>query len=314
MLRRWPRCRAPAACYPTSESFIGWGAEMRAFYGWWIVAACMLAALFGNALGLFGAGVYLHEVVKANGWTIGLVSGAVTLFYVVSALLLIPVGSGIRHFGPGLIVALAGIALASGVVEVGQATVLWQVYLAFLLMGIGWAGLSTTAVATTLAPWFDRHQGRATSIASLGASVGGIMGAPTLLFGIAQIGFVSTTLVAGVSAVIVLLPLAGLVLRHRPPGYGASTGRLAIGLRRYTDRYTELDPPDGLAHLGAPYRHGNFRHRHDGTDRFPHPPGHSVDSLGWLYGTPRSRSRRPRLPRCWPALRSLASPIKSMRG
>lgn len=139
---------------------------MRVFYGWWIVAACMLAALFGNALGLFGAGVYLHEVVKANGWTIGLVSGAVTLFHVVSALLLIPVGSGIRHFGPRLIVALAGIALASGVIEVGQATVPWQVYLAFRLMGIGWAGLSTTAVATTLAPWFDRHQGRATSIAS----------------------------------------------------------------------------------------------------------------------------------------------------
>jgi cyanate permease len=65
---------------------------MRVFHGWWIVAACMLAALFGNALGLFGAGVYLHEVVKANGWTTGLVSGAVTLFYMVSALLLIPVG------------------------------------------------------------------------------------------------------------------------------------------------------------------------------------------------------------------------------
>jgi hypothetical protein len=68
---------------------------MPVFYGWWIVVACMLAALFGNALGLFGAGVYLHEVVQANGWTTGLVSGVVTLFYVVSALLLIPVGSGI---------------------------------------------------------------------------------------------------------------------------------------------------------------------------------------------------------------------------
>jgi hypothetical protein len=32
-----------------------------------------------RALGLFGAGVYLHEVVTANGWTTGPVSGAVTL-------------------------------------------------------------------------------------------------------------------------------------------------------------------------------------------------------------------------------------------
>jgi MFS family permease len=205
---------------------------MRVFHGWWIVAACMLAALFGNALGLFGAGVYLHEVVKANGWTTGLVSGAVTLFYVVSALLLIPVGSGIRHFGPRPIIALAGIALAGGVIEIGQATVPWQVYLAFLWMGIGWAGLSTTAVATTLAPWFDRYQGRATSIASLGASVGGIMGAPVLLFGIAQIGFAATTLVAGLCAVSVLLPLARLVLRQRPQDMGLL--------------------PDGLRSVGAP--------------------------------------------------------------
>ena len=148
---------------------------MQVFYGWWIVAACMIAALVGNALGLFGAGVYLHQVVTVNGWTTGLVSGAVTQFYVVSALLLIPVGSGIKLYGPRPVIALAAIALAGGVIEIGRATAPWQVYLAFLLMGIGWAGLSTTAVATTLAPWFDRHQGRATSIASLGASAGGML-------------------------------------------------------------------------------------------------------------------------------------------
>ena len=150
--------------------------RMRVFYGWWIVTACMLSALVGNALGLFGAGVYLHQVVTANGWTTGLVSGAVTLFYVVSALLLIPVGIGIKRYGPRPIIASGGIALAGGVVEIGHATLPWEAYLAFLFMGIGWAGLSTTAVATTLAPWFDKHQGRAVSIASLGASAGGIIG------------------------------------------------------------------------------------------------------------------------------------------
>jgi len=121
-------------------------------------------------------------VVTANGWTTGLVSGAVTLFNVVSALLLMPVGMAIKRHGPRPIVALGGVALAGGVIGIGHATAPWQAYLGFLFMGIGWAGLSTTAVATTLAPWFDKHQGRAVSIASLGASVGGILGAPALLF------------------------------------------------------------------------------------------------------------------------------------
>jgi MFS family permease len=220
----------PSARYdPINDNFIGRIVRMHVFYGWWIVVACMLAALVGNALGLFGAGIYLHEVVRANGWTTGLVSGAVTLFYLVSALLLIPVGRGIKRYGPRPIIALGGIALAGGVIEIGHATAPWQAYLAFLFMGIGWAGLSTTAVATTLAPWFDKYQGRATSIASLGASVGGIIGAPVLLFGIAQIGFAATTITAGVFAVTVLLPLAGLVLRHRPQDMGLFPDGLPSG-------------------------------------------------------------------------------------
>ena len=212
---------------------------MRVFYGWWIVAACMFSALVGNALGLFGAGVYLHEVVAANGWTTGLVSGAVTMFYLVSALLLMPVGIAIKRYGPRPIVALGGVALAGGVIGIGHAAAPWQAYLAFLFMGIGWAGLSTTAVATTLAPWFDKHQGRAVSIAALGASVGGIIGVPALLFGIARIGFASTAIVAGCFAIAVVLPLAAFVLRNRPQELGLFPDGLPS--RRVA---TAIDTPD----------------------------------------------------------------------
>lgn len=202
---------------------------MRVYYGWWVVAACGTATSVGNALGLFGAGVYLNAIVSANGWTTALVSGAVSLFYVVSALLLIPVGSGIRRFGPSPVVGLGGFALAAGVIGVGRATEPWQVYLAFLAMGIGWAGLSTTAVATTIAPWFDRHQGRAMSTASLGASLGGMFGPPILLSAIPAIGLPQTTFIAGFFALVVLLPLAGLVLRHRPEDVGLHPDGLPPG-------------------------------------------------------------------------------------
>jgi predicted MFS family arabinose efflux permease len=87
-------------------------------------------------------------------------------------------------------------------------------------MGIGWACLSTTALATTLAPWFDKYQGRAVSIASLGASPGGMFGAPLLLFGIGRVGLEATTAIAGLLAVSVLLPLAIVLLRHRPSDMG----------------------------------------------------------------------------------------------
>jgi MFS family permease len=187
-------------------------------------------------------------VVTANGWTTGLISGA-TLFYVVSALLLIAVGGGIKRYGPRPIIALGGTALAAGVVEIGHANVPWEAYLAFLFTGIGWAGLSTTAVATTLAPWFDKHQGRAVSIASLGASAGGILGAPALLFGITRIGFASTAIVAGVLTIAVVLPLAALVLRNRPQDLGLSPDGLPLGPG--PEQHAQLDTPESFKHTGS---------------------------------------------------------------
>jgi MFS family permease len=52
-------------------------------------------------------------------------------------------------------------------------------------------------------------------------------GAPALLFGILRIGFASTTIVAGVFAIAVVVPLAALVLRDRPQDLGLSLDGLA---------------------------------------------------------------------------------------
>jgi MFS family permease len=194
----------------------------RIYYGWWIVGACLLAAMIGNALGLFGAGVYLRAISASTGWATGTVSGAVTLFYVVSAVLLIPVGSGIARIGPRPFVTVGGLAMAAGVAGMGRVSEPWHVYLLFPLMGVGWACLSTTAVATTLAPWFEKYQGRAVSIASLGASAGGMMGPPLLLLGADRFGFTRTAAVAPAVALVVLLPLALFILRHRPEDMGLS--------------------------------------------------------------------------------------------
>jgi MFS family permease len=201
----------------------------RIYHGWWIVGACVLVAMTGNALGLFGAGVYLRAITASTGWPTGTVSGAVTLFYVVSAVLLIPVGSGIGRVGPRPFVATGGLAMAAGVAGMGYVSRPWHVYLLFPLMGVGWACLSTTAVATTLAPWFEKYQGRAVSIASLGASAGGMMGPPLLLLGADRIGFARTTSAAAAVALVVVLPLALFILRRRPEDMGLSPDGLPRG-------------------------------------------------------------------------------------
>lgn len=184
-----------------------------------MVAACFLVASMSWSLGLYGASVYLHVVSETRGWPVSLISGAVTCFYLVSALSSPFVGTAVNRFGPRAVVIFGACSMAAGVASIGQVYLPWQVYGSFLLIGFGWACLSSTAISTILAPWFDRHQGRAVSTALMGASVGGICGVPVLLFAIGRLGFATAMLVAAVLCLALLLPIS-FVLRSRPGDYG----------------------------------------------------------------------------------------------
>ena len=190
------------------------------FYGWRMVAACVVIATLTWTLGVFGVSVYLYTITTMQGWSTGLVSSAVTVFYLFGACLSMPVGSLIGRRGPRAVITAGAFAMGGGVAVLGQVSEPWQVYGAFMLLGVGYACLGSAALTTTLAPWFERHQGRAVSTALLGASIGGIVGVPALVAGIETIGFGAAAWVAGALIVVVVVPLAWRVLRTRPQDMG----------------------------------------------------------------------------------------------
>jgi MFS family permease len=189
------------------------------FYGWRIVAACFVIASIAWSLGLFGASVYLHSVSEMRGWPIGLISAAITCFYLVSASASPFIGTAIGRFGPRTLVRVGALCLALGVASIGQIDRPWQIYVSFLTLGLGWASLSSTAISTLLAPWFNKHQGRAVSTALMGASIGGILGVPLLVLAVEQLGLARATLAAAAICLAVVLPLS-FVLRSRPEEIG----------------------------------------------------------------------------------------------
>jgi MFS family permease len=188
------------------------------FYGWRIVGVCFVAAVFTWGLGVFGASIYLSEISKAHGWTTTLVSSAITVFYLTNACCLPVVGILIQHWGPRLVIGCGALFLASGVAAVGQLTHLWQLYAAFVCMGLGYATMSVTGLSATIAPWFERHQGRSFALALTGASIGAMAIVPLLVLSIGTLGFAEATLRAGLLTAVVMAPLALVVLRFRKPG------------------------------------------------------------------------------------------------
>ncbi len=203
------------------------------FHGWRVVAACFVIAAVAWGLGTFGASVYLQAVTSARGWSIADVAFAITLFYLVSALTQRSVGRGIDRWGPRPVLLLGTVSMTLGVAAIGQVTLRWQLYPCFVLIGLGWAALSTTGIAATVAPWFERHQGRSMALAIMGASVGAIVGVPALQLAIRHFGFDHGMLVVGAVGAVLLLPLIARILRFRRPE--------EIGLHR--DGHASLDEP-----------------------------------------------------------------------
>jgi len=203
------------------------------FHGWRVVAACFVIAAVAWGLGTFGASVYLQAVTAAHGWPIADVAFAVTLFYLVSALVQRWVGRGIDRWGPRPVLLSGAISMALGVSAIGLIEAQWQLYPCFVLIGLGWSALSTTGIAATVAPWFERHQGRSMALAIMGASVGAIVGVPALQLAIRRFGLEQGLLIVGAVAAVLLLPLIARVLRFRRPE--------EIGLQR--DGHVLLDEP-----------------------------------------------------------------------
>lgn len=190
------------------------------FYGWRIVKASVVIAFVAWAFALYGPSVYLSALSQERGWPIGQISTALTFSFLVNALSIGFVGSILGRHGPRVIMTAGALIMASGLILIGQITEVWQAFIAFPLMGLGWSCLSTIAITSTIAPWFERHQGKALSVALLGASLGGMFGVPITLLLVGTLGMTKAMIVIGILTIVIIVPLTVGILRRRPQDMG----------------------------------------------------------------------------------------------
>lgn len=185
-------------------------------HGWVVVGCAFVVAMCGWGFGFYGPGVYMAGLHASHGWPTSLVASAVTLYYLASAALIVFLADAFERFGPRRVVLFSAGAMAVGVALLPLARASWQVFPIFLVMAVGWAGMSGASVNALVAPWFDARRGLAVSLALNGSSTGGIVVTPVLVFLTGRLGFQAGLHVA-VAAMLVLMAAATLAFRRRPP-------------------------------------------------------------------------------------------------
>ena len=187
------------------------------YHGWVVVGAAFLIALFGWGIGFYGPGIYLVALQQRHGWPTAEISSAITTYYLLGATLILFVGGVFERLGARCVVSAGATAAACGAVLLTLLSRPWHVYAAFAVMSFGWAAMSGAAINIIVAPWFDKRRGLAISLALNGASAGGIVIAPLLVFLIGRLDFTAAVACVAALMLAVVLPTVAFVLRAKRP-------------------------------------------------------------------------------------------------
>jgi len=194
--------------------------DVARFHGWRIVGAAFVLAFFGWGLGFYGPPVYLHAVREARGFSLGVVSAAVTVHFLAGALVVANVPALYRRFGVPAVTTVAALLLAAGICGWAFAVAPWQLFVATLVSGTGWAAMGGVAVNAVVSPWFVRARPVALGTAYNGASFAGLIFSPLWVFAIALLGFPAAAAAIGMVTAIVVGLLAARFFAHTPAEMG----------------------------------------------------------------------------------------------
>ena len=194
-------------------------ARLPFYYGWLIIAVAFMT--MGISVTARTAFSLLLDPLRAEyGWETGLVAGAFSFGFLVSAILGPLVGRMMDRHGPRVVIEVGVLLLASGLFLAPIIEQPWQLYLTLgLLVGGGANLMSFTAQSLYLPNWFERRRAFAIGIAFSGVGVGAIILLPWLQGIIEREGWRASCWAMGWLVVLVIAPL-NLLVRLRPQDLG----------------------------------------------------------------------------------------------
>jgi len=224
------------------------GLEKRSgiFYGWVVLSIAFITLVLGYAIrNTFS--VFYPAIVEEFGWGRGNTALMFSITIIVYGLVAPIAGSLVDRFGPRVILPVGAFMVGSGIALCSTATAQWHFYLFYGVMvatGLSLAGW--TPLSATVSNWFDKRRGFAFGVLSAGFG-GSLVFASVAQFLISTFGWQTAYLIIGVCSAAIIVPLCGLLMRHRPQ----DKGFLPDGARSLSHEPQNLDAPKSSASLNG---------------------------------------------------------------
>jgi Major Facilitator Superfamily len=195
-------------------------AQSGTFFGWRVVGAAFVLAVFGWGVGFFGPPVFLSVVREMRGWSLVLVSTAVSLHFLVGAVTGAKLAALHRRFGAAAVTKAGALSLAAGIIGWATVTAPWQLFAVSALSGAGWGAMSAAALNAIVSPWFVRQRPAALAMAYNGGSIGGVIFSPLWVVAIGALGFPLAAATIGLFMALTMWILADALFSRTPQQLG----------------------------------------------------------------------------------------------
>lgn len=191
-------------------------------YKWVIVATCLFVTILGYGTG-YTFGVYLNPLREAFHAPAAVIAGAysVCLFFYSSFGSV--TGWTADKYGPRNTVLAGGFILCLGLLLTSRVNAVWQLYLTYVLIGIG-ISILYTPMMVTVSRWFDKRRGLALGLVSAGTGIGPVIVAPLARHLISLHDWRFTYVAFGLAAGLIV-PAAFLLRSNPSISKGSSPGR-----------------------------------------------------------------------------------------
>lgn len=193
---------------------------MRSFPGWRVVGAAFMCLFTTAGLGFYGLAVYLPVLSREQGWSVGSISRAVTVFFVVGGLAGVVVARLLARHDVRVVVTGGAVIGAVALLLLGRVEEEWHVFGVYVLLSLGHTAAGLVPVTTVVTRWFHVRRSVALSIASTGLSVGGMVLTPTVKWLLDDRGLAAGAPWLALIWLIGIVPATLLFLRNDPADVG----------------------------------------------------------------------------------------------
>ncbi|MBI2850718.1 MAG: MFS transporter [Chloroflexi bacterium] len=186
-------------------------AKPKLFYGYIVVAASFLAMVVIHGI-VNTFGVFFNPLQDYFQASRAAISAASSLSFFVMGFMAILMGILADRFGPRIVLSIGTVIFGAGYLLMSQVSTLWQVYLVFAIIGIGFSP-SDVVPLSLVVRWFFKKRGMMSGITKVGTGVGMTVMPVIATVLIDRYEWRTAFLILGILVLVTVIPLAQLLRR-----------------------------------------------------------------------------------------------------